>query len=350
MERLFCNWANPAREIGFFAMKAPLAITLASAALFGGVVYFEESRISELDRQLELHRKNEAELQGRISRLTSDTENLDRQLKDSKALLEQLQSRLTKGDGASPKDATSTADAESNSNSGAKWMKGVAKMFTDPEMRKTMRTQQLMGIRMLYGDLAKELGLPPQETEQLLELLTDRQMEMMNAGMRALDSSNPNQASDKDRIAESTKRYEDQIKAVLGDDKFAKLKSYEGSIGDRFMLQQFEGQFGAAGAPLEGNQRQQLLDLMREEREKTPSNLNLSNSTNSAKQMEAMRNPEMLTKFVSAQEEFQKRVLDRSRQILSADQVGALEKMQQQQLEMIKMQMKMSRSMLGLDK
>src|SRR4029434_815701 len=101
---------------------------------------------------------------------------------------------------------------------------------------------------------------------------------------------------------------------------------------------------GAAGAPLEANQKQQLLALMKEERANTPPNLNLANSGNNpAKQMEALKNPEMVNQFIASQEEFQKRVLDRSRQFLNADQIGALEKVHQQQLDFMKMQMKMSR-------
>jgi hypothetical protein len=213
-----------------------------------------------------------------------------------------------------------------------------------------MRSQQMIGIRMMYGDLAKELGLSPQDAEQLLELLTDRQMEMAAAGMQSLDQNDPNQASAKERLAENTKRYEEQIKAMLGEDKFKSLQSYEASIGDRFMLQQFEGQFGASGAPLEGNQKQQLLDLMREERAKTPPNLNLANSRNPTQQMEALKNPEMVNQFVTSQQEFHQRVLERSRQFLNADQIGALEKVQKQQLDLLNSQLKMSRDMLGLGK
>ena len=49
---------------------------------------------------------------------------------------------------------------------GENFMKGLAKMLTDPAMKKSMRSQQLIGIRMLYSDLAKQLGLSPQENEQ----------------------------------------------------------------------------------------------------------------------------------------------------------------------------------------
>ena len=63
--------------------------------------------------------------------------------------------------------------------------------------------------------------------------------------------------------------------------------THEGSIGDRFMLQQFEGQFAATGSPLEAAQKDQLLGIMREERTKAPSAM--LNSTNPQQQFEALK-------------------------------------------------------------
>jgi hypothetical protein len=114
-------------------MKAPLALSLVAAVLLGGVIYLEENRISELNKQIDGHRKNAAGLTGQLSRLNNDLEGLRRQLADSKALIEQLQGRLVKG-GSSASDTTdSTKAAEPKEGSGAKWMKGLAKMFTDPK-------------------------------------------------------------------------------------------------------------------------------------------------------------------------------------------------------------------------
>lgn len=331
-------------------MKASLALSLLAVVAIGGVVYFEESRITALERQLDTHRGHAANLSGQLAQANSEAANLRRRLDDLKAMMEQLQGRLAKGGGdpTANSESPATAATQSNESSSRNFMKGIAKMFTDPEMRKTMRSQQMMGIRMMYGDLAKELGISAQEAEQLLELIVDRQMEMSAAGMQALDPNNPNQAKDKDRLAERTKEYEEQIKSMLGEDKFAKLKSYESTMGDRFMLQQFEGQFGAAGAPLEGGQKEQLLALMKEERMNAPKNL--ANTTDPAKQMDMLKNPEAVEQFMASQQEYQKRVLERARQILSADQIGALEKVHQQQLDMLKMQIKMSREMFGLGK
>ena len=52
-----------------------------------------------------------------------------------------------------------------------------------------MRGQQGVGVRMMYGDLAKELGLTPDEANQVMELLIDRQMDASSKAMNAVDES-----------------------------------------------------------------------------------------------------------------------------------------------------------------
>lgn len=229
-------------------------------------------------------------------------------------------------------------------------MKSIAKMFTDPEMKKSMKVQQLMGVRMMYSDLAKELGLDAQETEQLMELLGDRQMDLTAAAMTAAEDGAGTPEEQRKRIEETQKRYEDQLKAVLGEDRFAKMKSYEATMGDRWMMQQFKGQFSAANAALEPQQKEQLLTLMREERAKMPDQATLGASGNPAKQMELLRSDEGVEKLVEYQQDLNRRVLGRAREMLTADQIVAFEKMQMQQLDLMKTQLKMSRQMMGLGK
>jgi hypothetical protein len=40
-------------------------------------------------------------------------------------------------------------------------------MFTDPEMEKPMRVQQLFGMRMMHSDVVKALGISPEDAKQL---------------------------------------------------------------------------------------------------------------------------------------------------------------------------------------
>ena len=226
-------------------------------------------------------------------------------------------------------------------------MKNFAKMFSDPEMKKSMRVQQMVGIRMMYADLAKQLGLSAQESEQLMEILADRQMDLSAASMAALDGGDKDAQGAK--ISDATKRYDEQLKAVLGEEKYKQMKTYETSMGDRWMMQQWDGQFAAAGSPLEPKQKDQLLALMTEERQKAPqANLNFGGpGGDPAKALEAMRSEDGIKQFVSSQQELNQRVLSRARDFLNADQIVTLEKAQQQQVELMRTQFKMSRELMG---
>jgi hypothetical protein len=214
-------------------------------------------------------------------------------------------------------------------------------------MKKTMKVQQMMGIRMMYGDLAKELGLSAQDAENLLEILADRQMDFTTASMAAMEGGDP--AAQGANIAETSKRYEEQLKAVLGEEKYKQMQTYEKSMGDRWMMQQWDGQFAASGSPLEQKQKDQLLAVMLEERQKAPpgGGPNIGNVNDPSQAFKLLQNDDTLNQFLNSQQELNQRVLTRSREFLNADQVVTLEKAQKQQAELMNMQLKMSREMMG---
>ncbi len=337
--------------------KSSTLFLCAIAAGFGAVIYLEDRRAVESERTVDALRVNNDELAGVGSRQREEIRHLQEQMDVFKKESEQLRSELVKaksaslgGQQAASGAATAETTKEASAGSGGKdFMRGIAKMFTDPEMKKTMRVQQMVGIRMMYGDLAKELNLAPADAEQLIEILGDRQMDLSAAAMSKMDPNSPNPDKDGKKVAETQKRYEEQLKAVLGEDRYKQFQSYEASVGDRFMLQQFEGQFAASGAPLESAQKEKLLSLMREEHasKADPSGGSLGNPNPRQRMEQALKSDEAMNSFLADQEAFNRRVMARARDLLSADQIAAFEKVQQQQIELMKMQVKMSRQMLG---
>lgn len=335
--------------------KSSVVLLLAIALAFGAVIYLEAQRASELEQLAEWMHAGAKELTAQADRNRVEIRRLREQIgvykKESEQLRGQLASGKTAGGKVAPAAADNAANSSEQSSSGPQFMKGLAKMFTDPEMKKSMRVQQLVGIRMMYGDLAKELGLAPEDSEQLLEILADRQMDLSASAMASMDPNAPDKDAKSKQVAETQKRYAEQLQSVLGEERYKKFQGYEGSIGDRFMLQQFEGQFAASGSPLEMAQKEKLLGLIREERAKAPADSSsLMNNTNPQQQMEVLKSDAGIANFVAGQEALNRRVLARARDVLNADQVATLEKVQQQQLEFIKTQMKMSRELLGVGK
>src|SRR5687767_7360997 len=174
----------------------PVILTIGlSAIIFGQYQTIQEQRATfeqlreTYDQQLLLAGRDRDELkrlreQNEIYRAEADS--LRKKLSDVRA-----------GAPASAEEGAATANAAGgvapSSESGG-FMKGIAKMFKDPEMKKAMRGQQAMGIRMMFGDLGKTLGLSPDETNQLMEMLIDRQMEATSAGMAMFDSEGKTEA------------------------------------------------------------------------------------------------------------------------------------------------------------
>ena len=225
----------------------------------------------------------------------------------------------------------------------------MKKMFTDPEMKKAMRSQQAMGIQMMYGDLAKELGLAPDDARQVMELLADRQMAMSAEGMKMWGGEasrwrNGGGEQKKDRGGPEGIR-----RANRSDPRQGRHGEDEGirtTIGDRMQIQQFKNAFSASGTPLEEAQATGLLAIMKEERLKEPPSPFDASSKDPGAAMKAMQSDEMLDKLMASQEELGKRVLDRARTVLSPDQMTQFEQIQKQQLEMQKMGVKMGREMM----
>lgn len=335
--------------------KFSLVLLAAVTIGFGAVIYFKQQDIADLQRVNASLQKGTDELTDQAQRDRAELSRLREQIEIFKQESEQLRARLAE-EKTAPKtpaatDANAPAPGESAPGGGGQFMKGLAKMFTDPEMKKSMRVQQLVGIRMLYGDLTKELGLVGADAEQLLEILADRQMDISASAMSNLDPNAPDKDAKAKKIADTRQRYTEQLQAVLGEERYQKFKTYEGSIGDRFLLQQSEGQFAATGAPLDSAQKEKLLTFMREERAKTPADgNNLMNTTDPQKQFEAIQSDEAIAQFMTSQETFNRRVLDRARDMLNVDQIATLQKVQQQQIELLKTQMKMSREFLGVGK
>jgi hypothetical protein len=332
--------------------KSSFVLALLVAIGLGGVVYSKQMKIADMEKVAASHRAGTQELNNQLEKLKAEMDELKRQNEAFKSESEQLRKMLADAKTGSP-DAAGGAPAGDAAAGGDKklgqesFMKGIAKMFTDPEMKKSMRAQQGMGIRMMYGDLMKELGLSGADAEQIMDLLTEKQMNMVAQAMTAMTGDDADKKDKLSKVGDSSKQYDEQIKAVLGDKGYTQFKDYEKSIGDRFMLQQWEGQFSSAGSPLEAKQKDQLLGLIREERTKSPDST-LINNSDPAKSFEMMRSDDGIARMMAGQEQVNQRVLARARDFLNADQVVALEKAQKQQLELMQGQIKMSQEMFGM--
>ncbi len=174
-------------------------------------------------------------------------------------------------------------------------------------------------VNMMYGDLLKEMKLEPQEREQLNKILVEDQLAMMRStGDKG--TKDPKQVAAE--YAERQKVTDAKIKQLLGDDRMAEYKKYQGQMGERMTVKQFEGQLAMTQTPLANEQKTQLIQIMSEEREKyTAEN---SGKTPGAK-MDVM----------AYQEAINQRVSNRAGTVLSPEQLKEFSKWQQSLAQMM---------------
>lgn len=220
-------------------------------------------------------------------------------------------------------------------------MKKLGEMMKDPAMKEMMRTQQKQAMNMMYGPMFKEMNLPQEQKEKLTELLLDQQMTMLEIGQKVLNEGEPNLALG-EAAQKSQAESEELIKGLLGDEKFAEFNEYKKTMGERMILEQFKQQLDGTAGALKDDQFKQLLVMMHEERSKTPAAITPEDPPDPAN-FERQLSPEFMEKQFLAQEEVNRRVLERAGTVLSAEQLKTYGEFQTQQINMGRMSMKMTR-------
>jgi uncharacterized protein YbaA (DUF1428 family) len=325
-------------------MNKLLPVLLGVIALaLGAALYHTMREADSLRAQLsELQAKSEAKLVERQAEVTRLQEQNEVFKSESTQLREKLATVAKSAANPSGADGTKGDGKKEDGN----WMKGFTKMFNDPEMKKAMRSQQSFGVRMMYGDLAKELGLTTEEANLVLDLIVDRQMAVSSKTFGADGDASKLEAN----AAEAQKvaaDYEAEMKNMLGDERMKKFQQYERTTGERMSLQQYQQSLASAGMPLDDGQRQSLLDIMVDERLKQPPSALEPGNKDVAGAMKAMQSGEAFDRMMTQQRELNQRVLTKARALLSADQTNALETAQKQFLDMQEMGMKMGKAMMS---
>ena len=112
-------------------------------------------------------------------------------------------------------------------------------------------------------------------------------------------------------------------------------------------MTQYEQQFNASGAPLQGGQKDALLQIMQDERKKSPPQPFDQTGQNWGKGMSLLRDDAALERYFQQEDEYHRRVLGAATNTLNPDQINALQQAFKQMQDMQKLGMKMSREMFA---
>jgi len=223
-------------------------------------------------------------------------------------------------------------------------MAGLAEMMKNPQMKEMMRSQQKMAIDGMYGSLNKFVNLSTNEMDALKELLLQRQMAMMDAGMSLMGGSEV----DRKQAAEDAKTlktdYDKKIQDLLGAQDYPAFQDYEKSAPDRMSVQMFKGSL-PADSTLTDQQEESLIAAMGEERKALPptSMLNTQNNTPDPSKF----SEEGIAEALKQMEALQQRDAARAATILTPAQLDQFTKFQQQMNGMAAAGMKMAAQMFG---
>lgn len=298
-------------------------------------------------RQLEAARTAE-------ERLKRHRSSLSEQLDVTSIELEAERERAARA--ASNAIATAKASFPATNKPG-KGMEGfggtLAKMLENPEMKKMIAQQQRAMMDTMYGPLFKELGLSKEQTGQFKELLLAQQMKgVEQAGALFGDKSEGKDKAEMTKaLTETTKQSEDEIKAFLGEDSYAKYKDYKETLGERMQLTQLNQQLAGGDHPLSGDQQNQLLSIMKEERKALATDFaNLGWAGGQPANPQDIFAEDKLNQVLDLQQSLGQRVYERARFVLQPEQLNAFGSFQTNQLAMQRLGIKMFQGMQGGDK
>lgn len=224
-------------------------------------------------------------------------------------------------------------------------MPTIAAMMKAPGMKQVIRAQQKATMDISYGSLFKFLSLPPEELDKFKELLGDKQMGLMDAGLELMNASiTPEERKKKaQEITKLSEEHDKKIKEMLGEDNFQVYKEYENTQPERMQVNLFK-QTLSAGDQLNEEAEHQLIRSMYEERTKFPFSVKMDKQENFDP---SIFSEEVMAQHMAELARLQEKYLARASAVLTPVQLEQFRQNQKQQMAMQEMGMKMAMQMFG---
>jgi len=210
-------------------------------------------------------------------------------------------------------------------------------LLKDPEYRKARLAQARLSIAQTYPGLIEELGLTPDEADQLFDLLAESQMEMSEVSTQVAPFSSvpPDLAAMEDasrRNREIQRRQDEQLAAMLGSSRYAQWEDYQQTRTTRIQVRQLGRTLEGIGAPLTSEQSRSLTTAyIAEQKRMLDENQRMVKASRATTPM----NQEQLTEErFKLQADSNRRIVDAARPHLDSRQLEALQTSLDQQLVM----------------
>jgi hypothetical protein len=185
-------------------------------------------------------------------------------------------------------------------------------------MMKMMRANMRAQNKRMYFDMQSKLGLTDEQTSALLDLMTDQQTQ----GFRNARNLDPEQARTWWEDEEAKQKA--AIADLLGPAKAEQFEQYQNTMPSRSELSLLSQQLEGAETPLSDSQRSRMLDALIEERARIPM----------PSYAEGTLHQDVVKAYNEWQTDYEKRVAEQARTILTSEQLSTYNEYAQWQREM----------------
>jgi hypothetical protein len=175
--------------------------------------------------------------------------------------------------------------------------------------RKMRRTQLRASNKRLYADVGTRLGLTREESNQLIDLLTDQQIAGMESARERM--SNPDAAPGS--RGDVRQKQLAEVADLIGQDKIEQFKDYQETLPARQEVEMLARQLEGADMGLTQDQRDRMVTALAEERRRVPPPV-LAEAGSPEDYAQAMND---------WQKDYQERATSRARSILHGEQLAA---------------------------
>lgn len=298
------------QTIAMTTLQKTIIATALTAAVGTGIFAVRQS--SQLHQQIQTLEQRQAPLAAHVQQLEQERDRATNQLAALNAENARLRSSQDRrellrlrGEVGVLQQQAAMSQAKTDAPTS-----GLAKMLSDPTMKEYLRQAQMDKIRSLYADFFKEQKLTPEQTDKLLELLSD-------AASRSLDQylgtaqGTPNQAS-----AEASGDVAGRLRALLGDEGCARFKEYSDEIPARTTVKLLQTQLGENA--LNEAQSSRLMHIVEAEPNE------LTQGITGAPDKAFLGSQADIDNFLYQVEESNRRVLQQAGSFLSPAQLAAL--------------------------
>ncbi len=311
-------------------------------AHFQGGKRAQESRARELQARIEAGNRE-------IADVRAEKERAERQLRDfaraSDGMMAHANARAASLSNAlAGKTPPGTAEQEGKDGLG----KLLNNVMSDPEMKKMIVSQQRMMVGQLYGPLIQKMQLSPGESQAFKDLLTENMAGATEAASSMFSKTGAVDRAEAGRkLADQTQAMEQRVKDLLGEERYAQYQDYQQTVGERAQLGMFRQETTADGEPISNYQVEQLLQVMREEKQQVTAAAGVAFPDGTKGQFPTAMDDAQMEKLLSVQEQVNQNVQARAGAILSPSQLEAFGRHQSNQLQMVRMGLNMARKLMG---